>query len=75
MPLWQQLAANGVLRGDFALRVANGNVLSDGLTVIRVVNRVGCGDLSVLREGRVDFPNKSVLVVVSLHVTPPSVRC
>jgi hypothetical protein len=74
-PLGQQLAANGVLRGDFALRVADRNVLSDGLTVGRVVDGVGGDDLPVLREGRIDLPHQSVLAVVSLHVTPPSGRC
>ena len=46
--LRQQLAANRVLRGDFALRVANGNVLGDGLAVGRIVDGVGRDDLSVL---------------------------
>jgi hypothetical protein len=55
--LRQQLSANRVLCGDLAPRIADGNVLSDGLTVIRVVAGVGCDDLSVSREGRIDFPN------------------
>jgi len=70
----QQLAANGVLRGDPPLRVPDGNGLSDGLTVIRVVDRVGGDDLSVLRVGRIDFANESTLIIVSLHVAPPSAR-
>jgi hypothetical protein len=73
--LRKQLSANGVLRGDLAPRVANGNMLRDGLTAVRVVDGVAGNDRSVLQEGRIDFPNKSVLVVVCFHVTPPSGRC
>ena len=65
--LGQQLSANRVLRGHPALGVAHGNVLRHGLPVARVVRGVGRDDLSVLREGRVDFANEFVLVVESLH--------
>lgn len=71
-PLWQQPSANDVLRGDPALRVADGNMLSDGLTVGRVVNRVGGDDFPVLREDRGDFSYESALTVERPHVTPPS---
>ena len=55
--LRQQFAAKCVPRCDLALRVANGNVLRDGLAAVRVVDGVGGDDRPVLREGRVDFPN------------------
>src|ERR1017187_10104232 len=74
-PLRQQLAAKCVPRCDLAMRVANGNMLRDGLTVVRVVAGVAGNDRSVLQEGRIAFPHQSVLAVVSFHVTPPSGRC
>ena len=75
MSFWQQLAAKSVPRCDLALRVANGNVLRDGVAVARVVDSVRGDDQSILQEGRIDFPNKSVLAVVSFHITAPFCRC
>jgi hypothetical protein len=70
--LREQLSADGVLRGDLALRITDGNVLSDGLAVIRVVDGVGGDDLPILNERRVDLAHEPALVVVGLHVIPPS---
>ena len=65
--LGKQLAANCDLRCDLALRVADGNGLSDGQAAVRVVDGVGDDDFSVSRECRVDFPHKPAVVVVALH--------
>jgi hypothetical protein len=45
-------------------------MLGDGLAVVRIVGGVCGDDLSVLRDGRVDFLDESVLVVD--HTAPVS---
>lgn len=63
--LGQNLSADHIRRADFALIVADGDVLSDRTSI--VVERVCVDDGAVLGNRHIHFPDDLALVVVNQH--------